>query len=85
MSGAHTEDGAAQSHSALARDAADAAQRLRSALARHGLAAHCARVRGEVSGDGRPMITLDPISVDVALALADLLDHLRPGDGESIA
>jgi hypothetical protein len=39
-------------------------------------------VRGEANRDGRPVITPNPISVEVALALADLPDRLRPGDGD---
>jgi hypothetical protein len=68
---------------AVARDAADAAERLRGALARHGLlpGARAHRgVRGELSGDGRPLVALDPLSADVALAVADLLDRVRPGE-----
>lgn len=83
MSGSHAEHDTAQPHAALVQDAAVAAHRLRSALARQGITAHDVRVRADASRDGRPLVALDPISVDVALALADLLDRLRPGDGEA--
>ena len=84
MSGLH---GAHNAHpsvasSAVARDAAVAAERLREALGRHGLLQGVLTftpVRGELSREGRPVVTLGPISADTALAVADLLDQIRPG------
>lgn len=65
---------------ALERDAAIAAGRLRAALERHGLADGRAfpELGGSLNDQGRPVVTLGQISPDTALALADLLDGIRP-------
>jgi hypothetical protein len=67
--------------SALQRDAAIAAARLRAALDRHGLLTDdraFPELRGSLNNQGRPVVTLGQISPDTALALADLLDGIRP-------
>ena len=67
--------------SALERDAAIAAGRLRSALDRHGLLSDgraFGELRGSLNEQGRPVVTIGRISPDTALAVADLLDDIRP-------
>ena len=67
--------------SALKRDAAIAASRLRSALDRHGLLTDDRAfpdLRGGLSSQGQPVVTLGQITPDTALALADLLDGIHP-------
>lgn len=67
--------------SALERDAAIAAGRLRNALDRHGLLGGgraFAELRGSLNEQGRPVVTVGRISPDTALAVADLLDDIRP-------